>query len=335
MFAPSFQSMPFRAKLTVLVITATALALVLVGVAVVAFDYVGMREGILREVRTEADISANNSTAALAFDDQDTATEVLAALQADPNLVAAATYTADGRLFATYRRPDHPDDVPIVPPTVGHSWESDHLIVVRPVEMDGETIGTVALHYDLSELYMHLLRQALIVLAALAASLVISLLLTRRLVRVLVRPVRHLAETARQVSAEKDYGLRAEKSTHDEMGELTDAFNRMLSEIQERDAELQNSRDQLEVRVRERTSDLVQAQEKLAERVEELEQALAEVKKLRGLLPICSYCKRIREGEEYTKSVEAYLAEHSDAKFSHGVCSECYERYVKPELDKM
>ena len=45
--------------------------------------------------------------------------------------------------------------------------------------------------------------------------------------------------------------------------------------------------------------------------------------------------KRIREGEEYTKSVEAYLAEHSEAKFSHGVCRDCYEKYVKPQLEKL
>ena len=151
----------------------------------------------------------------------------------------------------------------------------------------------------------------------------------------LVQPVRHLAETARLVSKNQDYGLRAEQTTQDELGELTVAFNRMLSEIQSRDAALQEHRDQLEGRVQERTADLVHAQEKLAERVRELERALAEVKTLRGLLPICSYCKRIREGDEYTQSVEAYLSEHSDAKFSHGVCRDCYEKIVKPQLDRM
>ncbi len=56
---------------------------------------------------------------------------------------------------------------------------------------------------------------------------------------------------------------------------------------------------------------------------------------LRGLLPICSYCKRIREGEEYTKSVEEYLSEHSEAQFSHGVCSDCFEKFVKPDLERL
>ena len=80
---------------------------------------------------------------------------------------------------------------------------------------------------------------------------------------------------------------------------------------------------------------IVELQDSLAERVEDLERALTEVKQLRGLLPICSYCKRIREGDEYTTSVEAYLAEHSEAKFSHGVCRDCYEKHVKPQLEKL
>ncbi len=80
---------------------------------------------------------------------------------------------------------------------------------------------------------------------------------------------------------------------------------------------------------------ILELQDSLADRVHELETALAEVTLLRGLLPSCSYCEWIREGEEYTKSVEAYLAEHSEAKFSHGVCRDCYEKYVKPQLEKL
>ncbi len=73
-------------------------------------------------------------------------------------------------------------------------------------------------------------------------------------------------------------------------------------------------------------------QEKLAERVDELQTALANVKQLRGLLPICSYCKRIRGDDQYWQQVEGYIAEHSDAQFSHGICPACYKN-VAAELD--
>jgi DNA-binding response OmpR family regulator len=69
---------------------------------------------------------------------------------------------------------------------------------------------------------------------------------------------------------------------------------------------------------------LLALQESLARRVGELEEALASVKALRGLLPMCSYCKKIRVDDTYWQQLEGYITEHSDAQFSHGICPECY-----------
>lgn len=80
---------------------------------------------------------------------------------------------------------------------------------------------------------------------------------------------------------------------------------------------------------------VVQLQIALAERVMELEKALSEVKSLHGLLPICSYCKRIRNDGNYWQRVESYISEHSEAEFTHGVCPQCYETIVKPELEHL
>jgi phosphoserine phosphatase RsbU/P len=74
-------------------------------------------------------------------------------------------------------------------------------------------------------------------------------------------------------------------------------------------------------------------QQKLAERVTELQAALSNVKQLHGLLPICSYCKRIRGDDQYWQQVEGYIAERSDAQFSHGICPTCYDT-VSAELDE-
>jgi sigma-B regulation protein RsbU (phosphoserine phosphatase) len=74
-------------------------------------------------------------------------------------------------------------------------------------------------------------------------------------------------------------------------------------------------------------------QQKLTERVVELQAALSNVKQLRGLLPICSYCKRIRGDDQYWQQVEGYIAEHSDAQFSHGICPSCYAT-LSAELDE-
>jgi sigma-B regulation protein RsbU (phosphoserine phosphatase) len=76
-------------------------------------------------------------------------------------------------------------------------------------------------------------------------------------------------------------------------------------------------------------------EQRLRERVRDLEAALAEVRTLRGLLPICMYCKKIREGADAWQAVEQYVSRHSDAQFSHGVCPTCWTAHVKPQLDEI
>jgi DNA-binding response OmpR family regulator len=83
------------------------------------------------------------------------------------------------------------------------------------------------------------------------------------------------------------------------------------------------------VRVGER---MIRLQQSLATRIEELESALSEVKRLQGLMPICSYCKKVRNEENYWQQVEAYITSHSDLELSHSVCPQCLERVMK-ELD--
>jgi len=77
---------------------------------------------------------------------------------------------------------------------------------------------------------------------------------------------------------------------------------------------------------------VVELQRALLERFHELEDALKRVKQLQGLLPICSYCKKIRNDRNYWEQVDAYIASHSEAQFSHGVCPDCYEVHLRPQL---
>jgi sigma-B regulation protein RsbU (phosphoserine phosphatase) len=77
---------------------------------------------------------------------------------------------------------------------------------------------------------------------------------------------------------------------------------------------------------------VVQLRRKLADRVRELEAAISRVKQLHGLLPICSYCKKIRDDKNYWQQVEQYVSSHSEVQFSHGVCPQCYEQILAPQL---
>lgn len=77
---------------------------------------------------------------------------------------------------------------------------------------------------------------------------------------------------------------------------------------------------------------VIRLQQSLTERVRQLEEALSNVKLLQGLLPICLYCKKVRDDRNYWQQVDQYIGEHSAVRFSHGVCPDCYETVVKPEI---
>jgi DNA-binding response OmpR family regulator len=78
---------------------------------------------------------------------------------------------------------------------------------------------------------------------------------------------------------------------------------------------------------------VVELQSALAAHVAQLQQALASVRQLQGLLPICSYCKRIRNDQNYWEQLETYVSDHSEANFSHGICPSCYQSIMKPQLE--
>jgi DNA-binding response OmpR family regulator len=94
------------------------------------------------------------------------------------------------------------------------------------------------------------------------------------------------------------------------------------------------NRDELRARVRVGVR-MLELQATLADRVRELEDALTRVKQLQGLLPICSYCKKVRDDRNYWQQVETYIEGHSDAQFTHGICPDCREKYVEPELERL
>ena len=87
--------------------------------------------------------------------------------------------------------------------------------------------------------------------------------------------------------------------------------------------------DRQELRARTRVGErIVTLQQILADRVKELEAALASVKQLQGLFPICGWCKKIRDDGNYWHSVEQYIADRSDARFTHGICPDCLKKQI-------
>lgn len=226
------QNMPIRRKLMTIVLVTTGTALLMTCVGFVIAQLVSLRQSTVTQLVTLGEVIASNSTAALAFDDHEAAGEILAALSAAPNVVAAGLFDGEGRSFATY-----PTQLPAqtlqVDAADGYFFEGRYLLGSQPVTQDGRRrLGTLVLKLDMASVYGQLTIHGVIAALVAACSLLAAYLLSRALQRQISRPILALAETASAVSDRGDYSVRAPALGHDELGRLTDAFNLMLTQIQ-------------------------------------------------------------------------------------------------------
>jgi signal transduction histidine kinase len=250
-----------RQKLTWMNMLVSGAALLLACTAFAFFELADFRQTLARGLSIQAQIVGANSASALLFNDPDSAGNTLSALKAAPNIVSASIYTPAGTVFATYSRDGADQVLPLGPAPAGQTEEyrftADELILVRAIDFQGKRIGTVGIRSDLREVNARLVRYAGIVTLVLLVSLLAAFLFSSIFQKATARPIAQLAETARIVSREKKYSIRAPVTTNaDEIAVLIDAFNEMLAQIQERDSALQAARDELELRVVRRTAQL-------------------------------------------------------------------------------
>jgi signal transduction histidine kinase len=258
------QQVSIKRKLMAIIMLTSSVSLLLACAAFVTYELYQLHSKLVRDTRTLARIIADYSDAVLIYNNPKEAEKILRTLQANPRIVSAILLTPGGQVFAAYHRAGDPrSDAPSRPWDEGHRIRDQHLEVFRPVRSEGELIGIVYLRSDLVEMYDRLKQYPGMVAVVMLIASAVALLLSSVLQRLISQPVLHLAEISRMVSGAKNYSVRAVKESQDELGELIEAFNEMLGEIQKRDAALQGARDDLEKRVEERTREL---QEEIAER---------------------------------------------------------------------
>jgi signal transduction histidine kinase/DNA-binding NarL/FixJ family response regulator len=254
--------LPIRDRLRLIVMLSVGVALVVTCGAILTYAEVTFRADMRNDLGVLAEMFGSNSTAALSFNDRQTAAELLSGFRAKRHIVAASLYSADGGVFASYQRDPGPSgSAPKLRPE-GSWFENDQLVLFKRVILRGQPIGTVYLVSDLGELHDQIKRFGWVVLGLMAGAALFAVGLSSWLQRVISNPIAALSEAANLVSLGKNYSVRATKHADDELGRLVDTFNHMLSEIEVRDAALLAHQDQLEVEVAKRTVELVEAKDR-------------------------------------------------------------------------
>jgi len=263
--------MAIKHKLIGITMLTSVTSLLLAGAAFMAWEWKTLRGNMVQDLSMLAEMIAENCTAAIAFDDAKDAERILKAFHVRPDIDVASISTMNGEILASYKVDAASHTGRLVECQCseldfkGRDFilSGDHLWAVKPVVLDGETIGKVCLVSDLAPLHARLKKHAKVIAAFLAFSSLVAFLISSRLQSVISKPILNLADVAKTVSQREDYSMRAAKHSNDEVGLLIDAFNEMLEQIQKRDWELVQAKLQLETRVRERTTELSSANDQL------------------------------------------------------------------------
>ena len=250
------QNLSIRRKQMLIIMLTSTVALLLACAAFVFYDVLDFRQGLVERIGAIARVIAEHSTASLDFSDPKTAEQTLAALSTEPEVVSGCIYDRDGHAFAVFTRNHHAKFVPPPPQTNGYKFSGGRMHLFRRILEGDETIGTIYVQADMQELPRRLGRYARIAVIVFGVSLLVAFAVSSRLQRIVSAPILSLAQLARSVAVERNYSVRAQKQSRDELGQLIDGFNEMLAQIQQRDNALEAGRETLERRVEERTDEL-------------------------------------------------------------------------------
>ncbi|MBW8890118.1 MAG: response regulator [Fibrobacteres bacterium] len=227
------KNMPLRRRLMFMMLLTSGAVLALACLGFSTYEFVTFRSGMVQQLTTLAKLVANNSTAVLAFDDKSGAAEILSALKAEPHIVAAALYDAEGKLFSSY-----PENLPIAalphaPSEDGFRFGTANLVGLQPIVQGKRRLGTLYIESDTQAFYARLRLYATVAGLTAAVAFLLAYLLSKGLQGLISAPILGLMESAREISTRRDYSVRAPKQGAGELGLLTDSFNGMLDQIQE------------------------------------------------------------------------------------------------------
>jgi len=259
-----FRDLPIRQKLRRLVLIIAGVSVLGACAVFMTYQWISSRNAMARQLEIVAEIVGDQSSAALEFGQAPQADAILHSLKAERQVVGAALYGADGKLFARYLREGaEPDALPVRASAEPRIFDGGGLLVSVPVRSGNERIGTFCVRSDLSMASRRLMIDLGTVALVLFGAMMAVLYLSGRLGGLITQPVTRLADVVRAVTKERRYSMRVQEGGQDELGELIAGFNDMLSQVESRDAALALARDELELRVQLRTQELGEANKEL------------------------------------------------------------------------
>lgn len=228
-----------KTKLTILTMFACTLTAFLLSSAFVLSDIINIRQQLVQEITLTGKIIGERTSSRIAFQQAETARKDLLALEYKPSVIGACIYLNDKTLFADYSARDTDYQCPDFSP-LGYYFTPETLTVHQTIKTPiGVENGSIYILSDLREIYERIEKSLITVLLIVLAVMVLAYFVVEKLQKVVTAPVFSLVETTRDVGQGRKYTARAKKYYNDEIGELTDSFNKMMVQIQDANENLE------------------------------------------------------------------------------------------------
>ena len=250
----NFNNFSIKVKIVSIIILVTTIALVLAGTIFFAYDKKQFEKRTINDLSILSQVIGNNSTAAITYNDQETANEILNSLRAEKQVKHASIIVNQNDTLAIYKKDKNFKPDKLITPKDTNYFSKNDLFIQRSILLNNDTIGRIAIQSSLEEYKQRMKNFFNIIAIILLTALGIAVLLSLKLQQLISRPIMSLADAMEVVSKDKDFSVRLQEKGKDEINELISGFNTMLSQIQQQNTALQLAKEQAErsVKIKER-----------------------------------------------------------------------------------
>ena len=243
-----FSGQKIRNKLIAINMLTTSIALLIASISILTYTQLTTRESMANDMSIIAKLISNRVSTAITFNDLDFAYEQLETLQIKPHIILSCIYANKNaaRLFTYWSRDNQssslcPSNIDYFTPRIENNFFEVHVAILS----DEQTVGSIYIRSDLGKFSQQFSQLLYVLIGVILFVSLLAYKISAYLQRLISEPIQHLHQTSISISKNKDYSIRAEKETHDELGALVDSFNKMLSTIEQQNTDLLESKDNL------------------------------------------------------------------------------------------